>query len=326
MRKTVLVVVLAAAFLIVLCGCSHRDETVRKDETVEATGTGPDEGITQAGEDGCIRENYRTYVELYWSSSAREVDPDVCDIVLQNIENFFSERGYRVVQFEQIKGKLMRMLQGKGKNMDDLYSQDELASYKANLELRDLFHNKFVNGKQVLADYADLLIGVTFNSVELTPERILNVRLTINATYFDRGEWVSVAASDETGSIPYIGDNSFIEVSKQVALQICADLEPKVCWKIPDIQKITRAPRDIRVVFKDFTVQEFMQMMQRLQGAGSWEQTGSSTQERAIYLRYEGGKDALASLIYTSLQNAGFNVAAPEYSNDGKMVMFSKLK
>ena len=143
---------------------------------------------------------YRTYVEAFWNVEDKDVNPEVMSVVIGNIEDQFSQSGYEVVEFERIKGDLVELL-----NRDEvsgIYSSNELERFNANLELRNI-DSKFENGKRILAEYADLLIGVTINSMEVS-NRMMKVRLTVNATLFENGEWMKLASTDHTGSIPYV--------------------------------------------------------------------------------------------------------------------------
>ena len=109
-----------------------------------------------------------------------------------------------------------------------MYAKDELKRFKANLELRNIDKN-FVNGKRILADYADLLVGVTVNIVEVQNNE-LTVKMTSNATLFEQGQWLKLASSDDVKTVPHVrgSTENLVDVAKQVILAISKDLEPKV--------------------------------------------------------------------------------------------------
>ena len=111
--------------------------------------------------------------------------------LLATVEEGLRYEGYEVVEFERIKGDLVTLLKGDD-STDDLYSSDELVRFKANLALRNI-DSRFENGKRILADYADLVFGVTINSLEVVSNRV-NVRVTLDATFFSQGEWMKLAS------------------------------------------------------------------------------------------------------------------------------------
>ncbi|MCD6328341.1 hypothetical protein J7M28_12440 [bacterium] len=274
------------------------------------------------------RAKYKTYVELYWNVPGRDISPEICNTLIENVENYFARAGYNVVQFERIKGKLVRMLKDLGENTDDLYSQDELKRFKANLELRNI-DSRFVNGKQILGDYADLLIGVTINNVEVTPDMMLSVRITVNATLFERNDWVSLASRNASGMVPYDGGaESFFRVAERVALNVCEALEPGVADGIARREAIYRAQvtaaRDFTLVFKGISSNEFRQINNRLMGSDLLAHKGSDAQARKVYVQYRGTKDALAGVVESVLRGAGFSFGPPEYSADDNTIVFRK--
>jgi len=271
---------------------------------------------------------YRTYVELYWNVPDKEISPEVIDIVLENVEDYLAKTGYEVVQFEQIKGKLVKLLRAEKSATGELFSQNELARFKANLDLRNI-DQKFVNGKQILADYADLLFGVTINTVEVTKDKMLRVRLTINATLFERGKWVSMATADRSAMIPFVrgSTDNLIVVAKHATQGAISDLEPKVRRKLARRKAIgdvnALAIRDFALVFQQMDRDEFAATTRRLRESDRWKYNGADAQTRTIRLGYAGQIDNLADHVETYLEEAGIYVGAPDYSETNNHIMFN---
>ena len=269
---------------------------------------------------------YRTYVELFWNVPDKEIHPEVVDTVLASVEDYFAQKGYEVVQFEQIKGNLVQLLKKEGKKTDDLFSEDELERFKANLELRNI-DRKFVNGKRILSGYTDLLIGVTIKAVEQRGGMV-HIRVATDATLFERGKWVTLAHSEQTGSIPFVrgSADNLTEVAGHAATKMSVNLEPKIRKKlalrkaVEEIQ--TGEIRDFALVFKEMDKDQFAKTKGLLMNGSKWEFKSADVPARTVHLGYEGRIDSLAESVGSYLEGAKIGLGIPEYSTSGNKILF----
>ncbi|MBT5816818.1 MAG: hypothetical protein HOI25_00595, partial [Proteobacteria bacterium] len=289
---------------------------------------------------------YRTFVELYWNVPGKfedfppEMIKETTSTILENIEDYFSQKDYEIVEFENIRGELMKLLmehEAEGISEDDLYSQDEHTRLQSNLALRSISNwssdsegvswkaqegsqSQFEFGKRILADYADLLIGVTINSIEPSSDgRQVTLRLTVNATLFERGEWVKLASADAARSIPYEPGsvNLIIEGGKLLAQQLAAELEPRIKHKLARRKAaeevLTGTEQVFIVVFKGASKQQFAKIKSRLADSSRWEYKSTDVRKRTARIAFEGSIDNFADRLEMFLSGAGLNVGLPEY-------------
>lgn len=269
---------------------------------------------------------YRTYVEAFWNVEDKDINPEVMSVVIDNIEDQFSQSGYEVVEFERIKGDLIELL-----NKDEVsgvYSNNELERFNANLELRNI-DSKFENGKRILADYADLLIGVTVNSMEVN-NRMMKVRLTVNATLFENGEWIKLASTDHTGSMPYVrGDTEgLIAISKRVALSAAKNLEKKARKQI-SLRKAKESikldeEREFTLVFNSMDAGLFNTLRKAVKGDANWNYKGADPKNKIIRLGYRGQIDGLSDAVEDFLVGSGIKPGIPEFSRGRNRIIFGK--
>jgi len=269
---------------------------------------------------------YRTYIELFWNVPDKDIHPEVVDTVLANVEDYFAQKGYEVVQFEQIKGDLVQLLKKEGRKTDDLLSEDEIERFKANLELRNI-DRKFMNGKRILADYADLLIGVTIKAVEQRGGMI-HVRVATDATLFERGRWVTLAHSEETGTMPFVrgSTDNLTEIAKRATTKMSANLEPKIRKKLATRKAVeeiqTGEVRDFVLMFKNMDKDQFAKTKGLLRSGSKWQYKGADMPTRTVHLGYEGRIDSLAERLEIYLEGAGLNLGLGEYSTSGNKILF----
>ena len=273
---------------------------------------------------------YRTYIELFWNVPEKEIHPEVVDTVLASVEDYFAQKGYEVVQFEQIKGDLVHLLKKEGRKTDDLFSKNELKRFKANLELRNI-DKKFVNGKRILADYAELLIGATIKAVEQRAGMV-HIRVATDATLFERGRWVTLAHSEQTASMPFVrgSTDNLTEVARRAATKMSANLEPKIRKKLAlrkTVEEIrTGEARDFALVFKNMDKDRFARAQRLLMAGSKWEYKGADFPARTVHLAYEGRIDSLAERVEIYLEGAKLGLGVPEYSTSGNKIMFGVKK
>lgn len=274
---------------------------------------------------------YRTYVEAFWNVADKEISPEVMSTAIGNIEDHFSQNGYEVVEFERIKGDLVELLNREpvadgATTSDDLFSKDELERFEANLELRNI-DSRFVNGKRILADYADLLIGVTVNTMEVS-DRMVRIRVTVNATLFENGEWVKLASVDQSASAPYVRGNTetLIMVVKRVTQGAVAKLEPKTRRQIA-LRKTKEEireheEREFTLTFRDADKRLFYDIKRKLGEGRDWVYKGADFKDRAVRLGYRGQIDGLADGVDSFLGNFGLNSGVPEYARGQNRIIF----
>ena len=269
---------------------------------------------------------YRTYVEAFWNVEDKDVNPEVMNVVIGNIEDQFSQSGYEVVEFERIKGDLVELLNKE--EVSGIYSSNELERFNANLELRNI-DSKFENGKRVLAEYADLLIGVTINSMEVS-NRMMKVRLTVDATLFENGEWMKLASTDHTGSIPYVrGDTEgLIAIAKRVALSAAADLEKKARKQI-SLRKTKESiklneEREFALVFNTIDSNSFSALRKTVKSGSDWAYKGADPKNKIIRLGYRGQIDGLSDAVEGFLSGSSLKLGDPEFSIGRNRIIFGK--
>ncbi len=270
----------------------------------------------------------KTYVELFWNVPGKEINPDVVMSALKNVEDGLAQKGYEVVQFERIKGKLLKLLEDQGEAMDDPSTQDELARFSANLELRNI-DSRFENGKQILADYADVLVGVTISALEVTSNRMLRVRLAAEVTLFERGEWVTLTNSDAgTGMLPYVAGSTdnMIATTRMAAHRLLKDLEPKMRDKLAKRKAVEKvvdgSPQDYSLVFKGFKSAAFNKIRRALKNSKRWKTQKVDMGGRTVHVTYEGSKDEMADEAQDVLSKKGVDVGDPSFSSDGRKIFF----
>jgi len=297
---------------------------------------------------------YRTYVELYWNVPDKfenyppEMIKEIVSTVLENVEDYFSAKDYEIVEFESIRGELIALMQEMetgGISEDDLYSQDEYQRLQSNLALRSISNwssagvswqaqqgsqSQFEFGKRILADYADLLLGVTINTIEPSQDgHLVTIRLTINATLFERGEWVKLASSDAARSLPFEpgGINLIIEGGKVLSRQLAAELEPKIKHKLARRKAaeevLTETEQVFIVVFKGASKQQFAQIKRRLSDSGRWEYKSTDVRKRTARIAFEGTIDNFADRLEMFLSGAGLEVGLPEYVSSQRRIVFN---
>jgi len=189
--------------------------------------------------------------------------------------------------------------------------------------------SKFENGKRILAEYADLLIGVTINSMEVS-NRMMKVRLTVNATLFENGEWVKLASTDHTGSIPYVrGDTEgLIAVAKRVALSAAENLEKKARKQI-SLRKTKESikldeEREFTLVFDTMDAGSFSSLRKAIKNGSNWAYKGADPQNKIIRLDYRGQIDGLSDSIEDFLADTSIKIGIPEFSRGRNRIIFGK--
>jgi hypothetical protein len=269
---------------------------------------------------------YRTYVEAFWNVPDKAINPDLLNTVIGNVEDHFSQKGYEVVEFERIKGDLVELLNREGEDTSDLFAQDELERFEANLNLRNV-DNKFENGKRILADYADLLIGVSVTSMEVK-ERMVHVRITVNATLFENGEWVKLASEDRAARLPYVrGDTDMlIAVTRKVTQDAVALLEPKarkqIALRRTKEEIRTKEEREFTLVFRKADNRFFNDVRRKLKKGEEWVFKGADTKNKTVRLGFRGPIDNLADGVDDFLGGLGLSHGLPEYTRGQNRILF----
>ena len=270
---------------------------------------------------------YRTYVELFWNVPDKDINPEVIETLVANVEDGLRTDGYEVVEFERIKGDLVSLLKA-SESTEDLYSTDELKRFKANLALRNI-DSRFENGKRILADYADLVFGVTINTLEVVGNQI-NVRVTIDATFFSQGEWMKLASFDKALRMPYMdgSQDHLIAVVKKTGLEALAGLTPKVQFQLAlrkDREELNLSQeREFTIVFAGADKDQFGQIRQRLSKGTKWGYKRADFKSRSIYVSYSGNIDSLSDMVQMYLEGADLNPGMGEYSSGVNRILFGE--
>jgi hypothetical protein len=269
---------------------------------------------------------YRTYIEVFWNVPDKEVNREVVMTTVETIEDNFRQAGYEVVEFERIRGDLVDLLKAEGEEVEDLYANDELKRFKANLELRNI-DKRFESGKRILADYADLLVGVTLNSIEVLDGN-LTVRVTTNATLFEKGEWQKLAHADNAMTIPHVpgSTDNLIGLAKKVTLNSLAELEPKVQTQLALREQrgkqIKTTSREFSLVFSGVDKTLFDDIRRRLMKGSKWEYQTADFKQRAVYVNYKGNPDTLSDMVQMYLEGADIDIGVGEFAAGRNKIIF----
>ena len=283
----------------------------------------------------------KTYVELYWNAPKDDLEmfpPDFLEemtaTVIQNVEDQLSRTGYRVTEFEKVKGDLQAlMLEAETEEVkDDAGAEDELSRLMLNLKLRNLSQSKFEGGKRLLSEYADLLIGVAFNTIELSGDgRKITIRLTVDATLFERGtteEWVKLASSDDKQILPFRPGNTnlLIEAGKLLSEKVTSDLLPKIKDKLvsravtEDI--ILEGEQTYVIKFPDVSKDHFRAIKKIIKNGSEWERKAAKTKQRELSYAYEGGIINFEEELRDLLENEDYEVEDISYkTGDNRLVV-----
>ncbi len=271
---------------------------------------------------------YRTYVELFWNVPDKDINPEVVQTLIATVEDDLRTEGYEVVEFERIKGDLVTLLKNSTEGEEELYSEDELVRFKANLALRNI-DSRFENGKRILADYADLVFGVTINTIEVIGNQT-NVRVTIDATYFSQGEWMKLASSDSAIKMPYVegSQDHLISTVKRAAGNALAGVKPKVQSQLAlrtDREELNvTQDREFTVVFKSSTKEHFGKIKKRLSQGSKWGYKRADFKSRSVYVSFKGNIDSLSDMVQMYLEGAGLDPGMGEYSSGVNRILFSE--
>ncbi|MDP6853907.1 MAG: hypothetical protein QF598_00240 [Arenicellales bacterium] len=270
---------------------------------------------------------YRTYVELFWNVPDKDINPEVVQTLLATVEDGLRYEGYEVVEFERIKGDLVTLLKNDD-SAQDLYSSDERIRFKANLALRNI-DSRFENGKRILADYADLVFGVTINSLEVVGNRV-NVRVTLDATFFSQGEWMKLASFDSALQVPYVegSKDHLIGVVKKAGINALAGIKTKVQSQLAlrkDREELNLTQdREFTLVFAGMDKQQFGKVKKRLSKGSKWAYKRADFKSRSIYVAYVGNIDSLADMVQMYLEGADLDPGMGEYASGVNRILFGE--
>jgi hypothetical protein len=269
---------------------------------------------------------YRTYVELFWNVPDKEVHPEVVATVVETIEDKLRQDGYEVVEFERIKGDLVALLESSEGKDADLYATDELQRFKANLALRNI-DNRFENGKRILAEYADLLVGATINAIDVKSGE-LSIRTTVNATYFSQGEWHKLASASAVMSAPHIrgSTENLLDVAIQSTAKAVTDLKPRLKRQLglrKDREKLLiNQAREFSLYFGTADKDSFVEITRHLRQASKWQYKSADFKTRTVFITFAGAIDNLSDLIQLYLEGAGLKISVGEYSSGSNRIVF----
>ena len=158
------------------------------------------------------------------------------------------------------------------------------------------------------------------------------VRVATDATLFERGKWVTLAHSEQTGAIPFVrgSTDTLTEVSRRAVTKMSAELEPKIRKKLAlrkSVEEIaTGEVRDFVLVFKDMDSARFAEAKGLLMSGNKWEYKGADFPARKVHLGYVGRIDSLADSVAIYLEGAKLNPGVPEYSTRGNRIVFGTKK
>ena len=290
----------------------------------------------------------KTYVELYWNTPRDDLEmlppeflEEMTATVIQNVEDQLSRTGYRVTEFEKVRGDLQALMleaETGGVQGEDAGAEDELSRLMVNLQLRNLSQSKFKAGKRLLSEYADLLIGVAFNTIELSADgRRVTIRLTVDATLFERGtteEWVKLASSDDQQTLPFTPGNTniLIKGGKLLSGKVTSDLLPKIREKLVrravTEEIILEGKQTYVIKFPDINKDHFRAIKKIIKRDSEWERKAAKTKLRELSYEYEGGIIDFEEELRELLENNDYEIEDISYKTGEKrlVVTFYELE
>ena len=145
---------------------------------------------------------------------------------------------------------------------------------------------------------------------------------------FERGEWIPVGMSDGFSTKPTSGTlkiNFVVELSKNLARKLAAELEPKISHKLARRkiaeELITKGEREFTVVFKGLNKRQFSKIRRLLMKSNRWEYKATEVSNRLVRISFEGGIDKFVIGVEDMFEKAGEYVGIPDYkSNESKII------
>lgn len=218
------------------------------------------------------------------------------------------------------------MLKAEGGDVEELYSSDELKRFKANLELRNI-DKRFESGKRILADYANLLVGVTINSIDVVNQE-LTVRVTTNATLFEKGEWQKLAHAESAQTVAHVrgSTDNLIATAKSVTLKSTRELQPKVqnqlALRKERGKQQKQSSREFSLVFSGVDKQSFNKIRSQLSKGSKWTYQTADFKQRVVYVDYKGTADSLSDLVQIFLEGGGIQLGIGEFATGRNKIIF----
>lgn len=271
-------------------------------------------------------KKYDAYVEMYWVAKKESLSPELIDITKENVKKVLIAQGFNIVDFSAIRDRILKL-----KNQDELtknLDKQELSSFESNLEISQV--SKYERGLAILAEYAQLLIGVTIRNIEVIDD-LLNVDIATEAYFLKNGKRVEIAKVDKHGTAPYSGGSKQVlfVVAESVAQKAAKDLAVQLRDYLLSHEKEDKtveesSVRTWKVVFPDRSAEEFYKLKRVLKKSDIWDYSSADTSAEIIELEYVGSQDDLADELYDFFMENGFKIAIPEFSAGGNKIVFNK--
>lgn len=270
---------------------------------------------------------YDIYVELYWAAKDHDLDPEVIDISKENVKKILINQGFGLVDFSAVRDRILKL---KLADRDDLSQIDveQLDEFEENLAITQV--SRYERGIAILADYVQVLVGVTIRNVEIIND-MANIDMALEAYLIEGGKRREIAKVDEHNSAPYVSGSKQLllilaeETAQKGAKDLALQMRTYLLKKSKTENFITeKTARRWRVIFPGSSQDEFYKMKRTIKDSQQWDFKGADTAELTIEVEYVGLIDDLADQLYDTLKGGGFSVSAPEYTNNRNTIAFRK--
>lgn len=270
---------------------------------------------------------YDAYVELYWASKKSELDPDFVDVCKENVKKMLINQRFNIVDFSAIRDHILKL---KLADRADLAGMDldQLDEFEKDFAISQV--SRYDTGLSILAEYAQLLVGVTIRNIEIV-NNMVNIDLAMEAYLIEAGKRHEIAKVDEHSSAPYVpGSKQVLLVlaeetaqkgAKDLALQMRSYLLKKA--KRQDVVA-TKTFRLWRLKFQGTTEEEFYNIKVELKKCKDWVFKNADTADRTVEVEYVGLVDDLADQVYSLISSKAFPLSVPEYTNEQNIITYRK--
>lgn len=270
---------------------------------------------------------YDIYVELYWAAKDHDLDPEVIDISKENVKKILINQGFSLIDFSAVRDRILKL---KMADRDDLSEIDveQLDEFEKNLAITQI--SRYEKGLAILADYAQVLVGVTIRNIEVVNDMV-NIDLALEAYLIEGGKRREIAKVDEHNTAPHVAGSKQLllilteETAQKGAKDLALQMRTYLLKKSKTESFVTeKTSRRRRINFPDASSDEFYNMKRAIKDNEQWEFKSADTADLTIEVEYVGLIDNLADQLYDVLKSGGFAVGTPEYTNSRNTVTFRK--
>lgn len=270
---------------------------------------------------------YDIYVELYWAAKDHDLDPEVIDISKENVKKILINQGFSLVDFSAVRDRILKLKMADREDLSEV-DVEQLDEFEKNLAITQV--SRYERGLAILADYAQVLVGVTIRNIEVIND-MTNIDLALEAYLIEGGKRREIAKVDEHNAAPHVvGSKQLLlilmeETAQKGAKDLATQMRTFLLKKSKTESFVTeKTSRRRRINFPDASPDEFYNMKRAIKDNEQWEFKSADTADLTIEVEYVGLIDNLADQLYDVLKSGGFAVGTPEYTNSRNTVTFRK--